>query len=76
MLESPSLCLLDKQCCSAGHCPLPSSTHAGSWHHELASVAQHFVPPNLSDQNDVAALYVSSPMGNGIVSLISHPKLW
>ena len=25
--------------------------------------AQHFVPANLSDQDDVAALYVSSPMG-------------
>ena len=43
VLESPSLCLLDKQCCSAGHCPLSSSTHLSSWHQELASVAQHFV---------------------------------
>ena len=63
VLESSSLCLLDKQCCSAGHCPLASSTHLGSWYQELTSVAQHFVPANLSDQDDVAALYVSSPMG-------------
>ena len=55
-----SFSLLDKQCCSAGHCPLASSTHVGSWHQELASVAQHFVltehfvPANLFDQNDVS----------------------
>ena len=55
-----SLCLLDKQCCSAGHCPLASSTHVGSWHQELASVAQHFAPTehfepaNMFDQNDVS----------------------
>ena len=28
--------------------------HVGSWHNELASVAQHFVPANLFDQNDAA----------------------
>ena len=33
-------------------------------------------PANLSDQNDVVALCVSSPMGDGVLSLTFPPGLW